>query len=128
MRFENFVFGGNMSDTGMVAQADGEKDKVSEVEPDADNTENGEQNVQTALAAKIAQMDAKKSEDKNGEKELSRLYKKAAKELNQQLEGISSDSEKVKFLQQKCLDKVHQCNASERKVENLQVPTLSLEL
>lgn len=114
--------------TGMVAQADGEKDKLSEVVTDTENTENGEQNVQTALAAKIAQMDAKKSEDKNGEKELSRLYKKATKELNQQLEAISSDSEKVKFLQQKCLEKMHQCNASERKVENLQVLTPSPEL
>ena len=105
----------------VLAPAAGEGEKVSEIVPDVDNTENGEQNVQVALAAKIAQMDAKKSEDKNEEKELSRLYKKATKELNQQLEAISSDSEKVKFLQQKCLDKVHQCNASERKVETLQV-------
>ena len=88
---------------------------------DADDTENGEKNVQEALAAKIAQMDAKKNEDKSSEKELSRMYKKASKELKEQLEAIASESEKVKFLQQKFLDKVHQCNSSERKAESLQV-------
>lgn len=87
----------------------------------ADDTENGEQNVKSALAAKVAQMEAKKSEDKNGEKELSRMYKKASKELKEQLEAIASDSERVKFLQQKYLDKVHHCNISERRADNLQV-------
>ncbi len=87
----------------------------------ADDTENGEKNVQEALAGKIAQLDAKKNEDKGAEKELSRMYKKASKELKEQLEAITSDSEKVKFLQQKYLDKVHQCNAADRKAENLQV-------
>ena len=87
----------------------------------ADDTENGDKNVQEALAGKIAQLDAKKNEDKGTEKELSRMYKKASKELKEQLEAITSDSEKVKFLQQKYLDKVHHCNAADRKAENLQV-------
>jgi hypothetical protein len=88
---------------------------------DADDTENGEKNVQEVLAGKIAQLDAKKNEDKSTEKELSRMYKKASKELKEQLDAITSDSEKVKFLQQKFLDKMHQCNAADRKVENMQV-------
>ena len=88
---------------------------------DADDTENGEKNVQEVLAGKIAQLDAKKNEDKGTEKELSRMYKKASKELKEQLDAITSDSEKVKFLQQKFLDKMHQCNAADRKVENMQV-------
>ena len=66
----------------------------------ADDTENGDKNVQEALAGKIAQLDAKKNEDKGTEKKLSRMYKKASKELKEQLEAITSDSEKVKFLQQ----------------------------
>jgi hypothetical protein len=88
---------------------------------DADDTENGEKNVQEVLAGKIAQLDAKKNEDKSTEKELSRMYKKASKELKEQLDAITSDSEKVKFLQQKFLDKMHQCNSADRKVENMQV-------
>jgi uncharacterized phage infection (PIP) family protein YhgE len=92
-----------------------------EVAVGVEDTENGEKNVQSALAAKVAQMEAKKSEDKNGEKELSRMYKKASKELKEQLEAIASDSERVKFLQQKYLDKMHQCNANERRADNLQV-------
>jgi hypothetical protein len=88
---------------------------------DADDTENGEKNVQEALAGKIAQLDAKKNEDKSAEKELSRMYKKTSKELKEQLDAITSDGEKVKFLQQKFLDKMHQCNAADRKVENMQV-------
>ena len=94
----------------------------------ADDTENGEQNVKSALAAKVAQMEAKKSEDKNGEKELSRMYKKGSKELKDQLEAIASDSERVKFLQQKYLDKMHQCNATERRADILQVPLASERL
>ena len=92
----------------------------------ADDTENGDKNVQEALAGKIAQLDAKKNEDKGTEKELSRMYKKASKELKEQLEAITSDSEKVKFLHQKYLDKVHHCNAADRKAENLQVSLCAL--
>ena len=88
---------------------------------DADNTENGDKNVQDALEAKIAQMSAKKTEDKSGEKELSRLYKKATKDLKEQLDAIPSESEKVKLLERKFLEKVHQCNTADRKVDNLQV-------
>ena len=88
---------------------------------DADNTENGDKNVQDALEAKIAQMSAKKTEDKSGEKELSRLYKKATKDLKEQLDAIPSESEKVKVLEKKFLEKVHQCNTADRKVDNLQV-------
>lgn len=87
---------------------------------DADNTENGDKNVQDALEAKIAQMSAKKTEDKSGEKELSRLYKKATKDLKEQLDAIPSESEKVKLLERKFLEKVHQCNTADRKVDNLQ--------
>jgi len=90
------------------------------VVPDVDNTENGDTNVQVALAAQIAKLDAKKTEDKSGERELNRLYKKASKDLKEQLEGLT-DGEKVKVLQQKFLDKVHQFNSSERKIDGLQV-------
>ena len=85
-----------------------------------DNTENGDKNVQSMLDAKIAQMDMKKSVDKNGERELARMFKKASKELKEQLDAAPSDSDKVKFLQQKLLDKVHLCNTQERKIDALQ--------
>jgi hypothetical protein len=88
---------------------------------ESEDAENSDNNVQSALAAKIAQISAKKSEDKNGERELARLFKKASKDLKDHLETITSDSEKVQYLQKKFLDKLHMCNTHERKIDSLQV-------
>uniref|UniRef100_A0A7S4MZK8 Uncharacterized protein n=1 Tax=Guillardia theta TaxID=55529 RepID=A0A7S4MZK8_GUITH len=76
--------------------------------------------LKAALAAKIAQMDKKQSEDKDEEKALAKLYKKASKDLKDQLEGMSDGNEKVKLLQQKYLDKLQECNRMERTNGNLQ--------
>eukprot|EP00960_Hanusia_phi_P062677 765231-Hanusia_phi.AAC.1 len=82
--------------------------------------------LKAALEAKIAQMDKKQSEEKDEEKALgnddnwSKLYKKASKDLKEQLEGLSDGNEKTKLLQQKYLDKLQECNRMERTNSNLQ--------
>ncbi len=49
------------------------------------------------------------------------MHKKATKDVKEQLDAVEGPTDKIKFLQQKYLDKVHEANKLERQNASLQV-------
>lgn len=51
-----------------------------------------------------------------------RMYKKASKELKEQLEALGENKdEKIKMLHSKLLEKIHECNKLDRNIASQQV-------
>jgi hypothetical protein len=54
------------------------------------------------------------------------MYKKASKELKEQLEALGENKdEKIKMLHTKLLEKIHECNKLDRNIASQQVPVAS---
>lgn len=49
------------------------------------------------------------------------MHKKATKDVKEQLDAVEGPNEKIKFLQQKYLDKVHEANKLDKQNGTLQV-------
>jgi hypothetical protein len=108
------------AETSLSVEDSAQHGRPAEAEAASDQLAVPAEELQTVLAQKIARMEGKKNEDKDDEKYLTKLYKKTAKELKEQLDLIESPDEKVKLLHEKFCDKTSEYNKLERSHEKLQ--------
>ncbi len=107
------------AETSLSVEDSAQHGRPAEAEAASDLIAVPAEELQTVLAQKIARMEGKKNEVKDDEKYLTKLSKKTAKELKEQLDLLETD-EKVKFLHEKFCEKNLECTKFERSHEKLQ--------